>query len=129
MLPVSLLQGVPLLRKVLRTALTHEGYAVRDDLTAPAALVWLRATPDPAHVLFGDYIPGMTVEDLLTRLRQEPALFQRHGFVFLSTQATALPAAQAFLTRSLGLPVLAVPWKHDDLLATLQATEQRLSPP
>jgi len=121
MKPIVLLFGAPETEKLLRTLLTNEGYTVRETRDAPTTLADLQTTMVPSLVLFGDYLPGMPVEALLTHLHQHPHLGQRHQFVFLSTQAGALPTSQASLVQALALPVLSLPFQRSVLLALVHS--------
>ncbi len=117
--PTYLLFDVHPVRKLVRMTLAFEGYDVHADDDTATVLARLHGH-EPSMVIFGDYLPRMHAAAFLRHLSQDLHLYQRHRFLFLSTQADALPMGIADLVAALHLPVMPIPFLRERLLSTLK---------
>jgi CheY-like chemotaxis protein len=114
-------------RHYLIALLSEEGYSVQDVGDGHAGLAFLRAAPFSYVVLLDYLMPNFNGFDVLRTAYGEPGLFQRHGFIIMTSYPGRIVPAElaAFMTR-LDLPLLRKPFDFDVVLQAVSDSWQRL---
>ena len=117
---VVVMHSHPPMRLLLRMQLTTDGYSVTELPTYLAVLRHLRAAATPTVVVAGNFTYDFQAEaDFFAQVAADATLARRHRFVLLSTIPEWQPTALDTTLRSLGVPVLKLPWDMRDLLTTV----------
>ena len=125
--PVLVVDDDDNIRKLLRFILNYEGYRVYEAPDGAAALARLRMTSKRLIVLLGIMMPIMDGEQLLRIVAADSALVTRHRYIVVTgTSRVRAPEVQALLAR-LDAPVLAKPFKADDILNAVEQARAKMS--
>lgn len=114
------------IRESLQSVLHDADYAIVKVADGEDALEVLRVTPYHAVVLLDMMMPGMNGRSVLDTLDHDPQLAQRHAWIVMSANHTALARIPAALIAKLSLALLRKPFEMDDLLEIVAHQAMRL---
>ena len=116
------------IRETLRFALEDDGYEVIEAPDGAVALDVLHALPYPIVVLTNHNMPRLDGPGLLSFVREDPALAQRHAYIYMTAGNRLIPPTFARDLAELGVPVLRKPFDIEELLRMVADANGRLQP-
>jgi two-component system KDP operon response regulator KdpE len=114
------------IRETLSFLLTDAGYAVCEAANGLDGWALLAASPAPLVVLLDYRMPTLDGSAFLQRVLQDSAVRTRHAFIMLSASPKQTAEECSAAIAMLRVDVVAKPFDIDELLAAVQAAQQRL---
>ena len=115
-----------LLRKILASVLSFEGYRTLEAVDGAQAVDILRQSPDRLVVLLDLKMPGMSGQDVLELVNVSEDL-KRHVYIVVSVDKALLDLDHASLLTRHDIPFMEKSFTLDELLEEVARAASRLS--
>jgi CheY-like chemotaxis protein len=114
-------------RHYLAALLADEDYIVQVVGDGHEGLAYLRSAPYSYVVLLDYLMPNFNGFDVLMAAHSEPAMFQRHQFIIMTSLAGPIvPTELAIFMTRLDIPLLHKPFDVDEMLEAVDDCWHRL---
>jgi len=129
MATILIVEDDPIVCETMRDLLQAAGHDVAVAADGMRGLEILRTVPRRFVVLLDLMMPRKSGFDVLSDVVENQELARRHAFVLVTANAGLLPplrVAERMGALHMAVPVLAKPFRRDDLLQVVAWAEQRL---
>lgn len=129
MATILIVEDDPIVRETMRDMLQAVGHEVTVAADGVRGLEILRTAPQRFVVLLDLTMPRKTGFDVLSDVVENHELARRHAFVLVTATAGLLPplrVAERMGALHMAVPVLAKPFRRDDLLQVVAWAERGL---
>ena len=124
---VGVIESDAAIRQVVRLLFEDAGYAIVEANDGLSGLALLRNCVEPLVAVIDHRLPRLDGCDLLDLVRTDETLRQRHAYVFMTTDPRGAVDDCGEALEELAVPLLPKPFHIDELVAAVQAAEQRLA--